>query len=129
MRIAASLLVLLLALAGCTSPDTTVTFDAETVTVRVGETLRIEFGRFNGTTGDNWYLVDGADTGVLADAGKSTDDDPGAEYLTWDFDAVAAGETTLVFQYCYRSELDDCVGDADGNGPPDPIQLAVTVTD
>ncbi|GAA2319261.1 hypothetical protein GCM10009853_091690 [Glycomyces scopariae] len=135
MRIAVPLLVLLLALAGCTGPDTTVTLDAETVTVTVGETLRVDLGEVNDSVGDNWFLVDGADTGVLADAGSETEGDTSCEgdgcggILYWDFEATAAGATTLQFQYCFRTGLDDCVGDADGNPPADPVALAVTVTD
>ncbi|THV23557.1 protease inhibitor I42 family protein [Glycomyces paridis] len=124
--------LLLLVLAGCSGADETVALDAETATVAVGETLRVDLGTVNASVGDNWYLVSGADTGVIAEGDKRTDGDDDCDgcsgELSWDFEALEAGETTLVFQYCFRTSLAECTGDASDGPPPEPVELAVTVT-
>ncbi|GAA1659294.1 hypothetical protein GCM10009830_00340 [Glycomyces endophyticus] len=123
------------ALAGCSTADETVALDAGEAAVAVGDTLRVDIGLVRDSVGDNWYLVGGTESGVLADAGKSTEDDAGCdgtgcgEFLSWDFEALAAGEAVLRFQYCFRTPLDACEGDADGGPPPEPVEIAVTVAD
>ena len=133
MRIGLVLVVsLALALVGCSGADSTVSYDAGTASVSDGETLRIDFGSINPSVGDSWYLVGEPDSAVLTEIGSETDfecDEPGCGgELTWDFEAVGQGETTLVFQYCFRSGPEDCVGDNQDSAPPEPVELTVEVT-
>ncbi|WP_081913341.1 protease inhibitor I42 family protein [Glycomyces sp. NRRL B-16210] len=123
---------LVLALSGCSGPDSTVPLDAESASVSAGETLRIDFGKVNPSVGDSWYLVEEPDAAVLTEVGRETRDDPDCDgdgcgiELAWDFEAVGPGETTLVFQYCFRTDLEECVADPERE---EPVELTVTVTD
>lgn len=123
-------------LTGCSNPDVTVAHDVGEVSVDEGETLRVDFGEFNGSVGEAWYLAEVPDGTVLkaldtssepVDPDADEDEVGGSVYLSWDFEAVGAGETSLVFQYCMRSSLEECVGDLDGAPAPDPVELVVTV--
>ncbi|MGH8791421.1 MAG: protease inhibitor I42 family protein [Stackebrandtia sp.] len=146
--------ILTLALGGCLDPESgelteeseepaaSVPADAGIASVSVGETLRVEFGWINSSIGDSWHLVGAPDPSVLTEVGAEYTDHPDCEEgasgcdsgLAWDFETVAAGTTTVEFQYCYRSAPDDCVGAGlDENGepaePPPPEVLTVEVTD
>lgn len=131
MRLLIPVLALALLLAGCSGPDSTVPLDAETASVSVGETLRIDFGKVNPSVGDSWYLVEEPDAAVLTEIGRETRDDPDCDgdgcgnELAWDFEAVGPGETALVFQYCFRTGLDECLADPERE---DQVELTVTVT-
>jgi predicted secreted protein len=134
MRIAALVIALALAVTGCSGADSTVQHDAGTATVAVGETLRIDFGEVNPSVGDNWFLVGEADPAVMTEIGSEHDtvsscDGVGCpSELTWDFEAAGQGTTTLVFQYCFRTGPDDCVGDSSDGPAPAPVELTVEVT-
>jgi predicted secreted protein len=134
MRIAALVIALLLVVSGCSGADTTVSHDAGTATVAVGETLRVDFGEVNPSVGDNWFLVGEPDSAVLTEIGTATDPVSGCDEtgcgveLAWDFEAAGEGETTLVFQYCFRTGPDDCVGDSSDGPAPAPVELTVEVT-
>lgn len=134
MRIAALAIALALAVTGCSGADSTVSHDAGTATVAVGETLRVDFGEVNSSVGENWFLVGEPDSVVLTEIGSDADaSDCGGDVgcpvdLTWDFEGVGRGETTLVFQYCFRTGPDDCVGDTDDGPAPAPVELTVEVT-
>ncbi|GAB3225119.1 hypothetical protein GCM10027447_14240 [Glycomyces halotolerans] len=132
-------MALALALSACSGePDeeNTVSFDAGTATVSAGERLWVDFGWVNFSVGDNWSLVGEPDAGVLAEFDRYSQTHPDCEdgmagcesRLYWVFDAVAEGETTLVFQYCFRTGPEDCVGDAGDSDPPEPVELTVEVT-
>jgi predicted secreted protein len=133
MRIAALVIALALAVTGCSGADLTVSHTSGSATVAVGETLRVDFGEVNPSVGDNWFLVGEPDAAVLTETGSETDDTDcdgtGCPVeLTWDFAAVGQGETTLVFQYCFRTGPDDCVGDSSDGPAPAPVELTVAVT-
>lgn len=136
-----------LAVAGCSDsesggleeqPVVSVSYDAGAVSVPTGEMLRVEFGWINPSIGDSWYLVGEADASVLAEIGSDTYEHPDCgdgmagcdQGLNWEFKAVAPGETTVSFQYCYRSSPENCVGDdrGDDTAPPPPVHLTVEVT-
>jgi hypothetical protein len=134
MRIAALVIALALAVTGCSGADSTVSHTSGTATVAVGETLRVDFGHIKPSVGENWFLVGGPDPAVMTEIGDEThgaegcDGDGCGVELTWDFEAVGQGETTLVFQYCFRTGPDDCVGDPRDGPAPAPVELTVEVT-
>jgi len=119
-------------LAGCSSGPEKVTAElsAGQATLSDGEILRVNFGPYNAGIGDSWYLTTEPDRAVLTDRGQDVDrecDMPGCDgTLHWEFAAVGPGQTTLVFQYCYRSRPDDCDPGPD-RGPAQPVTLSVTV--
>lgn len=135
MRALVPVAALALSVAGCAGPDVTVALDTGSATVSVGDSLRVDIGRVNGSIGDDWFLIDGADTGVLTDAGNETEPDADCDgagcggRMRWNFEAAATGVTTLVFQYCFQSGPDDCVGGPNDEPAPDPVELEITVTD
>lgn len=125
----------LLTLTGC-SATTEVAHDAGTATASTGETLRVDFGWINTSVGDNWYLVEEPDPEVLREIGKEiSDDHPDCDRgdvgcdvgLVWEFEVVGAGTADLVFQYCFRTGLDDCQNGG-GEPAPEPVTLTVEVT-
>ncbi len=134
MRKAALVIALALAVSGCSGADSTVSHDAGSATVAVGETLRLDFGEINPSVGDNWFLVGEPDSAVLTEIGDERDEVSDCDgtgcgvELTWDFEAVGEGETTLVFQYCFRTGPEDCVGDSSDGPAPAPVELTVEVT-
>lgn len=134
MRRAALAIASLLAVSGCSMPDVTVAHDAGSATVAVGETLRVDFGEVNPSVGDNWFLVGEPDAAVLTEVGSETEEVSDCDgtgcpaELTWDFEAVGEGETTLVFQYCFRTGPEDCMGDSNDGPAPAPVELTVQVT-
>ncbi len=119
-------------LAGCSTGPEKVAVDvsAGSAVLSDGEILRVDFGPHNAGIGDSWYLTTEPDRAVLADRGQDVDREcemPGCDgTLHWEFAAVAPGQTTLVFRYCYRSRPDDCDPGPD-RGPADPVTLLVTV--
>lgn len=136
----ATLLLATLAVSGCDADETVVpigragpTVDGTAsgaATVPAGGSLRVDFGDVNNSIGDDWFLVGPPDPAVLADAGEEYDSEcEGAgcgAHLWWRFDAVAAGSTELVFQYCYRSRPPDCEPMPD-RGLAEPVTLTVAV--
>jgi hypothetical protein len=133
-KIGPLVLVLVFLVAGCDGPHTVdVGYSAGTAQVKTGDRLRVDFGTINTSIGDEWFLVTGPDAAVLSDEGQDSTSDclPGAagcdSHLRWVFTAKAAGSTTVVFQYCYRSRPDQCQPQP-GRGPSDPVRLAVTVS-
>ena len=120
---------------GCDREPRTVTVgvDGGSATLAAGERLSVDFGEVNASIGDGWFLVESPDAAVLADDGEqytSECDMPGCgAQLRWNFTGAAAGETRLVFQYCYRSRPGDdgCTAEP-SRGPADPVTLTVTVT-
>jgi len=125
--------VILLALlaAGCTSTKE-VGVDAGEVTVEKGQTLVVDLGAVNSSIGDSWYLIETGDRAVLGEGDRNFDSDckGGAVgcggTLTYEFEAVGAGQTRLVFKYCYRSGPTDC-DPGPGRGPAEPRTITVTV--
>ncbi|WP_112136890.1 protease inhibitor I42 family protein [Glycomyces dulcitolivorans] len=136
LRLAALLSVLALAVSACSGPDDgdTVALDAGTATVAAGEELWVDLGEVSASVGDNWFLVEGPDADVLVETG-TVNERPLAcdlgltecgDRLLWGFDAVAAGETELVFQYCLQTGLEDCEAGT-GLEAPEPVELTVVV--
>ncbi len=88
------------------------------------------------SVGDNWFLVEDPDSDVLTETERTYERpllcDLGmtecGDQLSWGFDAVAAGETKLVFQYCLRTGLEDCEAGA-GMEAPEPVELTVIVVE
>ncbi|WP_460499445.1 hypothetical protein [Glycomyces tarimensis] len=133
-------MALVSALSGCSDegPDEehTVALDAVTATVAAGDRLWVDLGWVDFSVGDVWHLVGEPDAAVLTEYDRYSETDPDCgecdsgcrSRLYWVFDAAAAGETTLVFQYCFRTAPENCVGDAGDSEPPDPVELTVEVT-
>jgi hypothetical protein len=138
MRPVVVLSVSVLLLAGCSEPneDDTVPVDAGTATVAAGDELWVYIGEASESVGDNWYLVEEPDSDALVETERVYKRGlacnlglTGCDHrLYWGFEATAAGETELVFQYCLRTTLEDCEGGS-GQEPPEPIELTVTVTE
>lgn len=137
-RAAVFLTVFILVLSGCSGPDddNAVPLDSGTATVEVGEELWVDMGEVSTSVGDNWFLVGEPDDEVLTET-EQVHERPLAcdlgltqcgDQLYWGFEAVAPGETALVFQYCLRTDLDDCEGGT-GKEPPDPVELTVVITE
>lgn len=102
--------------------------------VPVGDRLDLDFGRVSPSVGDAWFLVTKPDATVLRDLGQdwtrpSDCEGPGCPLdLTWKFEGVAGGTTTLTFQYCYRSKPPACEGEpSQGKAAPAPVTIEVTV--
>ena len=117
--------------AGCGgSTATAVPVTSGTVSVAAGDTLRVDLGPGNPSIGDSWYLVTPPDPAVLSDQGDSFDehcDEPGCDgRILWSFVAAGPGTTSVVFRYCYRSDLLDCRS-SPGRGADQPVTLTVRV--
>ena len=99
--------------AGCAPVDreTTVGYGADSVTVPVGETLVVEFGKINTSVGDQWDITAAPDPKVLVLAErKPTHSDAkqqvGAPHeFAYRFEARAKGTTTIGFEYRFRGEV------------------------
>ena len=122
-------------LAGCGGPRTVeVDVTAGAVQLAVGEVLRVDLGKVNSSIGDSWYLVGTPDSAVLSEGKEDYDSECDAHAvgcggrLAWVFSARGPGMTTLVFRYCYQSSLKDCKPQPN-RGPPEPVQLAVSVNE
>ncbi|GAB4007429.1 hypothetical protein GCM10029992_61150 [Glycomyces albus] len=132
------LAVFLLVLSGCSGPDedSTVPLDSSTATIAVEEELWVDMGEVSTSVGDNWFLVGEPDPEVLAETEQVHERSLACnlgltecgDRLYWGFEAVAPGETTLVFQYCLQTGLDDCEGGT-GIEAPEPVELTVAVTE
>jgi hypothetical protein len=118
------------ALGGCGGP-TTVSVDvgAGSAGLAKGDVLRVSLGAVSPGIGDGWFVQTPPDPAVLTDQGQQLNncDQPGCTgTLSWDFTAVGRGSTTIVFRYCYRTQLANC-DPGPGRGPKDPVRLSVTV--
>jgi len=122
----------LVLLAGCSAAKH-IGVDTSTVEVQQGQTLSVDLGKVNASIGDSWYVVESGDRAILGEPDRKYDSDcRGDEVgcggtLSYEFEAVGAGETEVVFQYCYRSRLDAC-DPGPGRGPATPQTIKVTVT-
>jgi predicted secreted protein len=130
-RLLVVVLGLVLVAGGCTGPRVVeVPASAGSASLAVGETLRVDLGAVNQSIGDSWYLTGRPDPAVLVESGRDFDADceePGCGgRLTWSFNPTGPGTTVVVFQYCYRSGLDNCEPLPD-RGPETPVSLTVTV--
>jgi hypothetical protein len=128
--------IAVLALTGCTT-TAEVPYDAGAVSASVGEVLRVDFGWVKQSVGDNWFLVAEPDSDVLVETGwdlsndhpECNSGDVGCPVgLVWEFEVVGTGATELVFQYCFRTGPDDCVG-GKSEPAPEPVTLTVDVSD
>jgi predicted secreted protein len=103
---------------------------AGSASIGKGDTLRVDLGKANPSIGDSWHLVTPPDPAVLSDQGDEFDadcDDPGCDgRIRWTFLATGPGTTSLVFRYCYRSDVANCVAEPT-RGPDEPVTLTVTV--
>lgn len=126
--------VLLVALAattsGCGSPrQVLVAETAGSVTLAVGETLVVDLGEINRSIGDDWAITTEPDPAVLG-AGEAEEDaesdlDGSYSHLTYRFEAVGAGTTTIGLTYRYRG----VEGDPEGRAEDPTPELTVTVED
>jgi hypothetical protein len=121
-----------LALGACTAPQVVeVPVAAGSARLGTGETLRVDLGATNASIGDSWHLIGPPDPAVLGpgEPHYETDcDEPGCGgRLSWTFPATAAGTTTVVFRYCYRSAPASCQPQPD-RGPAEAVSLTVTVS-
>jgi hypothetical protein len=112
-----------------------VDYRAGTARARVGQLLVVSFGTVNSSIGDSWYLVTKPDPAVLTERGPRYESTCAANQvgcdssLRWEFAAAAAGTTSMVFRYCYRSQPANCQPAPTGNrGPAEPVKLDVTVS-
>lgn len=134
------------ALAACEDNGNQAQSDPEVVTVkageasatlRVGETLRIDFGKVNTSIGDNWSVAGKPDQAVLSGPKENYRPDcqtPGEAVgcggkLNWEFQARKSGRTDVRYQFCYQSDLPECAYDPERGAPEGPQRLTVTVTD
>jgi len=136
VRRAAALLVpvaLVVGAAGCASAPgtTTVSATTETTTVAVGGTLVVDLGTINTSVGDAWTVAVEPDPAVLG-PGRATTTPQGKEgetggysALTYSFEAVAPGRTTIELQYAFRGSTVDA--DVLGKVERPRTRLAVTV--
>lgn len=94
----------------------------------VGQTLVVDFGEINSSVGDGWVLDQDVD-GVLSEATTRSEylgedgSTGGRDTLAFELEALAEGESTLVFEYRFRGDVPDF-----GHGPT-PVTVTVTVTD
>lgn len=130
---AVAMVALLLLVTGCNGGTTkTVAYAKGSASILVNDTLRVDFGDYNPSIGDSWYLVKSADPKVLKDHGQKLDSDckPGEAgcggHLYWEFVGFAKGSTSVRFQYCYRSTRTNCQN-GPGRGPKDPVNFTITV--
>lgn len=103
--------VVMLAVTGCAPSRTTVDATDTSAVVPAGGQLVVELGEVNSSVGTEWVLVTPPDPAVLGgedvkiDSGQA-DPPPGASAeMTVTFTAVAAGDTTLVYEYRFRGEV------------------------
>lgn len=123
----------LLALTGCTDAGgerMTVRYTAEAVTIGVGDTLVVDFGRINSSIGDSWELTQPPDEAVLSeDDVEYKELNPGADggytELAYTFVGESAGTTTIGFTYSYRGN----VGDEEGRTQDPTPTIEVTVVE
>jgi predicted secreted protein len=125
---------LALAVSGCGGPRVVeVAYSAGSARLAPGETLRVVFGEINHSVGDSWHLIGQPDAAVLSEKDEEYDslcDMPGCGgRLAWTFTAVAAGRTSVVFRYCYRSRPDDNCEPAPSGPSNEPVTLTVTVAE
>ncbi len=128
----------ILVLSGCSGPDedTAVSLDSGTATIAVEEELWVDMGEVSTSVGDNWFLVGEPDMEVLTETEQVHERSLACnlgltecgDQLYWGFEAVAPGETVLVFQYCLQTDLENCEAGT-GQEAPDPVELAVVVTE
>jgi predicted secreted protein len=105
------------------------------VSVPAGERLRVDLGEINTSVGDAWFLTQPPGAAVLRDVGRDYTTADSCEEgwsgcdqtLVWEFAAVSAGQTSMRFQYCYRSRPPGCEP-APTRPANDPLTLTVTVT-
>lgn len=129
LRATAALAAATLVLTAC-APRTTVTvpYTQDEATVPVGGTLVVDLGTVSSSIGDAWALTTAPDPTVLGEGSEhyaaQGDADGAYAGLTWEFEALAPGTTTVGFTYSYRGEA----GDPEGRTQdPEPL-LVVTVT-
>lgn len=111
--LAVAALALAPTLSGCASSTGPITVDhsANTATVSAGETLTIDFGEVNPSAGDGWVIVTKPDSAILSGGEQhieplSKDKAVGGPHaLTFEFTAVAAGTTTVEFEYRTRGTV------------------------
>ena len=124
---------------GDATPDrsvVTVKAGESTANLRVGETLRIDFGKVNSSIGDNWTVVAKPDQSVLEGPKENFRPDcqtPGEAMgcggkLTWEFQALKAGQADVRYQFCYQSDLSNCAFEPGRGAPEGQQRLNVTVT-
>jgi hypothetical protein len=112
---------------------TLVRYDAGTARVRVQQLVVVDFGTVNTSIGDSWHLVTKPDPAVLTERGPMFESACQANQagcdaqLRWEFKAAAAGTTSMVFRYCYRSQPTNCQPAPTDRGPAEPVTLDVTV--
>lgn len=122
----ASLLAALL-LGACGTDAGTRTFsesDSE-LRVRSGEGFRIEIEASPGV-GDGWEVIGEPDPTVarVVDSGFESDDPDavgGSGIIWFEFEAVAAGTTEIVLEYCYRG----CGGEGEEFEHPERFDVIV----
>lgn len=119
-RRALALIVSLVVLAGGAGyalrprrPAVVVEPSADSVTLEVGEVLVIDLGTINSSIGDGWEVAVEPDPTVLTPGESDTeyladdDEDGGYSTMTYSFEAIAEGETTLELQYSFRGSTAD----------------------
>lgn len=123
---------LVAALAGCGGgAERVVEYTDATATLAVGETLVVDFGEINSSIGDGWALTTRPDADVLSKGEEEYEslaegDEVGAgANLTYRFEAVGPGTTTIGFTYSYRGTEGDPEGRTDDPTP----EISVTVTE
>lgn len=122
---------LALALSACSPPSTSISATVDEVVVPAGQTLVIDLGEISTSVGDDWRLTTAPDPAVLAEGEVRTetvgdDDATGTPTrLSYAFDALAPGTTTIGFTYSYRGADGDPHGRVED---PEPT-VVVTVTD
>ncbi|WP_258726265.1 protease inhibitor I42 family protein [Cellulomonas sp. NS3] len=127
----AAVVALAVALTACSPPSTSVSATVDEVMVPAGQTIVIDLGEITTSVGDDWRLTTAPDPAVLAEGEvrAETVGDDGATgtptRLSYAFDAVAPGTTTIGFTYSYRGEDGDPHGRVED---PEPT-IVVTVTD
>ncbi len=123
---------LVAALAGCTGgAERVVEYTDAEATLAVGETLVVDFGEVNASIGDGWALTTRPDASILSKGEEESeslarDGEVGAgALLTYRFEAVGPGTTTIGFTYSYRGTEGDPEGRTDDPTP----EITVTVTE
>lgn len=121
---------LLASLAACGRPSTSISVDVDEVMVPAGQTIVIDLGEITTSVGDDWRITTAPDPAVLTEGERRAesvgDDEPGSpSLLSYAFEAVAPGTTTIGFTYSYRGEDGDPQGRVEDPAPT----IVVTVTD
>lgn len=118
-------------LTACSAPSTSISATVDEVVVPAGQTIVIDLGEITTSVGDDWRLTTTPDPAVLT-TGELRAETVGDETatgsptrLSYAFDAVAPGTTTIGFTYSYRGEDGDPHGRVED---PEPT-IVVTVTD